>query len=94
MNKYLYVMLMSDKNKLTHEVIKRHVDHLKLLDENNKLYLCGPFIDYRGGMVIFKVDTKEEAIALAKQDPFILEGFKTFEIKTLEVASKENNYGL
>lgn len=81
-------------NKLTLDVVKKHVEHLRSLDNQNKLYLCGPFIDYSGGMVIYNVDTLEEAIYLSNQDPFILEGYKTFEIRTLEVANKANNYGL
>lgn len=92
MNKHLYVMLMQDKQKLTPDVVGRHVDHLKELEELGKLYLSGPFSDYKGGMIIFRVDNIEEATMLAKKDPFILEGYKTFEIKTLEVANKENNY--
>lgn len=94
MEKRLFVMLMKDKNKLTKDVVERHVSYLKMLDVEGKLYLCGPFIDYSGGMVIYKVKTKEEAIKLGSNDPFILEGYKTFEIRTLEVASKQNNYGL
>jgi len=94
MNKNLYVMLMENKKPLTIAVVNRHVEHLKTLDKQQKLYLCGPFIDYSGGMVILNTDTLEEAIILAKKDPFISENYKTFEIRTLEVANKENNYGL
>ncbi len=94
MNNNLYVMLMKNNEPLNMDVIKRHVYHLKELDERGKLYLCGPFIDYGGGMVIIKTNTLEEAVKIANSDPFVSEGYKTFEIRTLEVANKENNYGL
>ena len=34
----------------------------------------------------------EEAKKIAESDPFISEGYKTFELRTLEVANKDNNY--
>ncbi|MDD4000842.1 MAG: YciI family protein [Bacilli bacterium] len=94
MNKKLYLMLMENIKTLNLDVIKRHVFHLKNLDDKGLLYLCGPFVDYGGGMVILKTDTLEEAVLIANADPFIAEGYKTFEIRTLEVANKENGYGL
>ena len=36
----------------------------------------------------------KEAKAIAESDPFIEEGYKTFELRTLSVANKDNNYGL
>ncbi len=92
MNKSLYVMLMKNVNELNYEVIKRHVEHLKYLDTSGKLYLCGPFTDYKGGMVIFDVATYDEAKELAEKDPFIAEGYKTYELRTIELANKDNDY--
>ena len=45
-------------------------------------------------MVILKCKNIEEARAIAESDPFIKEGYKTFELRTLRIANKENNYGL
>lgn len=92
MNRQIFVMLMENKNKLTQEVIQRHVDHLKKLDDQGKLVLCGPFSDYSGGMVILKVLSLDEAEKVCQSDPYILEGYKTYELRTLEVADKENGY--
>lgn len=84
-------MLMTDKNKLDSEVVKRHVEHLKKLDEEGKLVLCGPFSE-RGGMVVLNVPSYEAADGICKSDPFISGGYKTYELRTLEVAEKSNNY--
>ena len=92
MDQYLYVMLMENKNPLNLAVIQRHVNYLKELEISGKLVLCGPFTDYNGGMVIFKEVSPEEANELANSDPYIKEGYKTFEIRTLEWANKGNNY--
>lgn len=87
-----YLYLMSNKKELTEQLVKDHVEHLKALDVNGKLVLCGPFSDYPGGMVVFKADSHDQAVALAESDPFIASGHKTYELRTLEVANKDNNY--
>jgi uncharacterized protein len=92
MNKTLFVMLMDNKLELNLDIIQKHVRHLEELDKQEKLYVCGPFADYKGGMVIFNVSSYNEALLLAQKDPFIAEGYKTFELRTMEVACKENNY--
>lgn len=89
-----YVYLMINKKDLSFEVIKKHVQHLKKLDDSGKLVLCGPFTDYEGGIVILECADIEEARKIAESDPFIEEGYKTFELRTLSIANKDNNYGL
>ncbi len=88
----MYVYLMKNINPLNEEIIKKHVEHLKELKRQNKLVLCGPFTDYPGGMVVFLAKDLEEATNIAKSDPFISSGCKSFEIRTLESADEDNNY--
>ena len=88
----MYVYFMKNQKPLNEELIKEHVEHLKNLKSQGKLVLCGPFSDYPGGMVVYLADNLEEATDIAKSDPFISSGCKTFEVRTLEVANEENNY--
>lgn len=88
----MYVYLMKNEEPLNEELITKHVEHLKNLKSQGKLVLCGPFSDYPGGMVVFLAENLEEATNIAKADPFISSGCKTFEIRTLELANEENNY--
>lgn len=90
--KYLYIMLMDNKKSLNLEIVQKHVDHLRSLEQNKRLYLCGPFSDYAGGIEILIADSFDEAKKIAESDPFISEGYKTFELRTLEVANGDNNY--
>ncbi len=97
MEKWLYVMTIKKGktfNKVTKAVITRHVENLRKLDAEGKLELCGPFKGYPGvaGMVIFKTATYEEAEALCKQEPLVAEGFATYQLASLQVADKTNNY--
>lgn len=97
MEKWLYVMTIKKGktfNKVTKAVITRHVENLKKLDAAGKIELCGPLKGYPGvaGMVIFKTPSYEEAEALCKQEPLVAEGYATYTLAPLQVASKENNY--
>ena len=43
-------------------------------------------------MVIFKTQSYEEAEALCKLEPLVVEGYATYTLAALQVADKENNY--
>ena len=88
----MYVYLMKNVKPLNEEIVKCHVEHLKELKRQGRLVLCGPFTDYPGGMVAFTAGDLTEATNIAKADPFIASGCKTYEIRTLELANEENNY--
>ena len=88
----VFVYLMNNKKDLNLQVVQEHVEHLRTLDQEGRLVLCGPFTDYPGGMVVFRADSEEEALRIAESGPFIASGFKTFELRTLEVANADNNY--
>ncbi|GFZ32976.1 hypothetical protein CSC2_35020 [Clostridium zeae] len=87
-----YVYLMKNEKPLNSDIITKHVEYLKKLKSEERLLLCGPFTDYPGGMVVFSAEGIEEAISIAKTDPLISSGCKSFEIRTIELANEENNY--
>ena len=90
---FLYLILLENKQPLNIDAIQRHVVHLKALDEEGKLFACGPFTDYPGGMVLIKAGSIEEADRIAQRDPFIKEGYKGYSIRTVDWANRDNNYG-
>ena len=97
MEKWLYVMIIKrgkKYNTVTKAVITRHVENLRKMDAEGKIELCGPCKGYPGvaGMVIFKTQSYEEAEALCKLEPLVVEGYATYTLASLQVADKENNY--
>ena len=97
MEKWLYVMTIKKGktyNKVTKAVITRHVENLRKLDADGKLELCGPLKGCPGvaGMIIFKTQSYEEAEALCKLEPLVVEGYATYTLASLQIADKENNY--
>lgn len=79
-------------SETSRETIQRHIHHLKLLDQQGKLVLSGPFTDHASGMVIIKARDRAEAVAIANSDPFVSEGVRTQKVYTWQLACAENNY--
>ena len=69
------------------KVLEGHFANIKKLTAEGKLTVAGPFFGQEGegalaGLFIFKVDSIEEAIRLAEQDPGVQAGRFTFEVIT------------
>ena len=88
MKRYVIMLLNSGENRSQDsleaaEIQKQHLAHLDLLAKSGKLIVAGPFEqgEEHRGLLIFDVETIEEAIALEKEDPAVKEGrlsMKTF----------------
>jgi len=97
MEKQLYTMFIDKTkvyNKMTKEVVLRHVDNLHRLDDAGHLEFCGVFKGYPGvaGMLILRVGSREEAEALCNAEPLVAGGFATYRLVGLTPANRENNY--
>jgi uncharacterized protein YciI len=98
MEKLLYYVMLIERGKLYKKINKamviKHVEHIRKLDENGQLVLCGPLKGYPGiaGMVIIKAGSYEEAEAICKSEPFVADGYATYKLITLQVGNKDNNY--
>lgn len=88
-----YVVLLSKTgNNIPEELIKAHVAYLKELDVKGQLVLCGPFLDYKGGIVIIKAASYDEAKEIAESDPFVKKGVESYGLRTLQLSCKENKH--
>lgn len=89
-----YVILLRRKPgaDLSPELMKRHVEHLKRLEERGQLVLCGPFADRTGGMTIIKAESLEAATAVAEADPLVSSDMESYEVRTLFLSCKENHH--
>ncbi len=97
MENRLYVMFIEKTrsyNRLTRAAVERHVANLKKLDDEGHLVLGGVFKGYPGvaGMYVLKAESLEEAEALCRQEPLVVEGYATCKLKALQAANRENNY--
>jgi len=97
MEKIMYIMMIErgkSYNKINKAMVIKHVEHIKRLDDDGKLVLCGPTKGYPGiaGMIILKADSYEEADAICKSEPFVAEGYATYKLFSMQVGDRENNY--
>ena len=97
MENWLYVMFIErgkSYNKMTKAVAERHVAHIRALDDSGHLELCGAFRGYPGvaGMLILRTNSLEEADALCKTEPLVVEGYATYKLRNLQVANRGNGY--
>lgn len=81
MKRYVFMMLNSGETKSKDSIEaarfqKLHLEHLNQLAESGKLIVAGPFEGggTHRGLLIFDVETVEEALKLEGQDPTVKTG--------------------
>jgi len=81
-------------NRINNAMVKKHVEHIKDLDDKGKLVLCGPLKGFPGiaGMIVFNAQSREEAEEFCRSEPFVAEGYATYKLVTMRVGNRENNY--
>jgi uncharacterized protein YciI len=67
-----------EKNK---EVRPAHLEYINRLFQEGKVIMAGPYVDGKGGMVIYQADSFESARQLAENDPVIVENCRTMELR-------------
>ena len=97
MEKLMYMVIIEkgkSYDEMTMEIISKHVENIKRLDDQGKLEICGVFKDYPGmaGMYILKADSREEAEALCDREPLVMGGYAACKLVALQIADRENNY--
>ncbi|MBM6994362.1 hypothetical protein IM700_001640 [Paenibacillus sp. DXFW5] len=90
--RYVILLSLNPGRRLDEELIREHVAHLRELDRNGQLVICGPFLDYKGGMVIIQADSLEEARGIAECDPFVKSGAENYELRTWAISCEENQH--
>lgn len=90
--RYVILLSMNEGKSLHEQLIREHVAYLRDLDEKGQLVLCGPFSNYRGGMVIIQASSWEEAAEIAERDPFVSSGAESFELRIWNLSCEDNNH--
>jgi len=90
--RWVYFLTVRNRELMTEDLIRRHVGHLKRIEDDGCLELCGPFGDRTGGMVMLRGMTEVEARAAAEADPFVSSGAETYELRQLTLSCRENGH--
>ncbi|MGG6310615.1 YciI family protein [Paenibacillus macerans] len=90
--KFVILLSLNPGRSLDEALIRRHVGYLRELDQAGQLVMCGPFTDYKGGMIIVEADSLEEARRIAERDPFVHSGAENYELRTWAISCEANNH--
>ena len=74
MAKFVVLLTYGDDGGLRQRVRPKHREYLWSLANDGKLLHAGPFADDSGALLIYEVDSQEEAEAMLAADPFSTEG--------------------
>ena len=78
----LYAAIMKTiDSKKDGEILEEHISYLEKYIDKGKIYVKGPFLDHSGGLVIYNVDSIEEAKEIIDNDPAIVNKSRTYELK-------------
>ncbi|MGE5704224.1 MAG: YciI family protein [Clostridia bacterium] len=77
---YVAILPIVDQ-ELNAKVRPAHLEYINELYHKGQVIMAGPFTDKRGGMVIYKADSWEEAQRLAEADPVVVQGARTLELR-------------
>lgn len=93
MAKFVVILHGKNEDAPSPELLRNHVRHLKRLNAEGVLFLCGPFRDNSDAMQIIEAATLEDAQSFILCDPFISENyFSDYNVHELIEANERNNF--
>lgn len=93
MSKFVVCLSHKVTNLFSEELLSNHIEYLRSINKQGKLFLCGPFTDNDSAIQIIEAEDIKGARLIVNQDPFIQQGYyKEFTVKELIEATENNNW--
>jgi uncharacterized protein YciI len=67
-------------------IMSEHFDYLRDLTEKKKVIVAGPVFDPVFGLIILRVDSRDEAIAIMDDEPSVKQGVHTYNMQPMRVS--------
>ncbi|SET58886.1 Uncharacterized conserved protein YciI, contains a putative active-site phosphohistidine [Oceanobacillus limi] len=83
--KYYAVLLPMKDEEKSKQYRQDHIDYLNEKADAGFIFAKGRFTDGAGGLVIYQVDEFSQVEELVKQDPYVVQGARSFEIHEWEM---------
>ncbi|MUK90194.1 hypothetical protein GMD78_17620 [Ornithinibacillus sp. L9] len=83
--KYFAVFLPMKDEEKSKTYRQDHLDYLAKKAEEGAVFAKGRFTDGAGGLIIYMADSMEKAEELAKNDPYVVQGARGYEIHEWEM---------
>jgi uncharacterized protein len=65
------------------EIMGEHFEYLKKLVAEKRVVMAGPVWKPTFGMMILRVDSEEEALAILKDEPSVVKGLHNYEMQSM-----------
>lgn len=77
---YAVELTMKDEEK-NKKFRPEHLAFLEKMHEEKKVLFYGRFTDGSGGLVIYRAANEDEVTSYVKQDPYVIEGARDYNIR-------------
>jgi uncharacterized protein YciI len=89
---YLIFLHPIPERPLSLEVVELHANHLAELDDCGTLVMAGPLVERGGGLIVLRTDSAAEAMAIAEEDPLVRGTYRTYELATWLLSTRQNDH--
>ena len=87
--KYFAALLIMRDSKKSQDLRTRHLEFLKQIEEEGRIFARGRFTDGAGGLVIYQAQSFEEASKIAESDPYVTSGARTLEMHEWDIRFRQ-----
>jgi 3-hydroxyisobutyrate dehydrogenase len=88
MNYFAVFLKMSDPQK-SQDYRPQHLDFLEKMRKEGHIFANGRFLDGAGGLVIYMAESEELVESYVKQDPYVIQHARDYEIHEWEMVTDE-----
>ena len=76
----------SDMTAEEQRIMSEHFEYLKDLVKEKKVLMAGPCFDPVFGLIILRVSSREEAVAIMDNEPSVKQGVHTYDLNEMKVS--------
>jgi len=88
--KYFAALLKMKDLKKNEDYRQQHIDFLLQKEKEGKIFARGRFADGKGGLVIYRAASFDDAAKIAESDPYVSFGARVLELHEWEVTVAPN----
>ena len=89
---YLIFLHPIPERPLSLEAVELHANHLAELDDCGTLVMAGPLVERGGGLIVLRTGSAAEAMAIAEEDPLVRGTYRTYELATWLLSTRQNDF--
>ena len=67
-------------------IMSEHFEYLKDLVDKKKVLMAGPCFDPVFGLIVLRVDSREEAVSIMDNEPSVKQGVHTYDLNEMRVS--------